>query len=376
MSRQSLLLLVVLILAACQPASTPVPVVLPTLMPSATHSNSVVTSAAVRSTLPPTFTPTYTYTPQGALALTATKTPLPTQTARPSRTPHPTATNIVANPTATPFVERSEAVIYDDMETEAMLKLLNDTPALYVPDPAHLPLIFERGQERDLQQDFMLGIGDCNTESRYFLHPVTNEHSSDGVADVFLARSDVQDLVSYFEPTFDQQAESANSGFNALTVFDPLWTRAEFCEAGESPLACDIREHDPFAMMVMFGANDVLVLTTEAYETALRDIIEYALAEGVIPILSTFAFDPSGYNGQNYQKSIRMNAVIRLLAEEYGVPMVNFWREVQSVPGSGILPDNAHLNVEAFEIRNQLALEMLRYLRAEVIEPFNEDESL
>lgn len=378
MRRLAVLILLSLLLVGCgaqvpQPTPTPQPnsvtIARDYLVQMAQQpKQDAAAVAALRPTLPPTFTPT----PKPAeLTPTFTDSPSDLPTQKSTQTATSTASPLLAaTASSTPFTERASVSIVGGYEQGEMLALLEDTPSVHIPDLAHLRRIYAVGQARQLRSDFMLGVGDCNTESRFFLRPMVDETSSDGVADLYLSRSDVQDLVSYYEPTFDHKGQSANSGFNALSVMDPLWTRSSACLSGESPLACDIREHQPFAMMIMFGANDVLVLNTEGYELAVRDIIEYSLEQGVIPILSTFPFRLDGRDGTaNFGKAVRLNAILRLLADEYQIPIVNLWDEVRDLPDKGILPDNAHMTVEGFEIRNELSLEVLRYLRENVIQP-------
>ena len=59
----------------------------------------------------------------------------------------------------------------------------------------------------------------------------------------------------------------------------------------------------------------------QKYETYLRQVIEYAIEQGVVPIVATKADNLEGGN--------RINALIARLAWEYDIPLWNFWAAVQ-----------------------------------------------
>jgi hypothetical protein len=95
----------------------------------------------------------------------------------------------------------------------------------------------------------------------------------------------------------------------------------------------------------------------------MRAIIEFTIDQGIVPILATKADDLEGNN--------RINATIAELANEYDIPLWNFWRAVQDLPNGGLQSDNAHLtfgtnhfdNVTslqtAWPVRNLTALQAL-----------------
>jgi hypothetical protein len=82
-----------------------------------------------------------------------------------------------------------------------------------------------------------------------------------------------------------------------------------------------------------------------------------------VPVLSTKA--------DNLEKDESINAIIARLAQEYDIPLWNFWAAVQGLPSAGLQPDGAHLtfaspffdlpdNMEhAWPVRNLTALQTL-----------------
>jgi lysophospholipase L1-like esterase len=114
--------------------------------------------------------------------------------------------------------------------------------------------------------------------------------------------------------------------------------------------------------LIMMGSNDALS-RRKGFETYMRQIIEYTLQQGVIPILATKADNLEGDNS--------INRTIALLAHQYDVPLWNFWLAVQPLPDHGLQNDGVHLTFaknhfddpldlqSAWPIRNLTALQVL-----------------
>ena len=94
--------------------------------------------------------------------------------------------------------------------------------------------------------------------------------------------------------------------------------------------------------------------TAAVYEKYMRQIIEYALEQGALPILATKA--------DNFEGDHSINLTTARLAVEYDLPLWNFWRAVQSLPNHGLdagRPDNFHISVEAWNVRSFTGLQAL-----------------
>jgi hypothetical protein len=94
--------------------------------------------------------------------------------------------------------------------------------------------------------------------------------------------------------------------------------------------------------------------TAAVYEKYMRQIIEYALAQGALPILATKA--------DNFEGDHAINLTTARLALEYDLPLWNFWRAVQDLPNHGMdaeRNDNFHISVEAWNVRSFTGLQML-----------------
>lgn len=282
---------------------------------------------------------------------------LHTQTPTATITPPPTAT-FTPSPTTTP------TRVWAEMTPAEVDQLLDTTP-LMSHYGAHMREIAARGRDLAQRSDVVLAVGDCNTVSPYFLTPlVDDEYRLRSAGDAFVDDPVLSQTAAYFTKSLDYRGQAARIGLNAYAVMDAMWTDSAACQPGESPLACDYRIQQPVAATIMFGANDVIGLTPANYEYALRDIIEYSISEGVIPVLNTF---PYRSDGEQPAKARHMNAIIIALSHEYRVPLVNYWRASQTLEEYGLYPDNAHMLIAGFNERNRLTLHMLDYLRREVL---------
>jgi hypothetical protein len=200
-------------------------------------------------------------------------------------------------------------------------------------------------------------IGDCGSTPAWFLGDFDR-------GDQFYQLGEYQSLASViqeYQGSFGRTSLAARSGFNASSLFVPLWADRSQCQADEAPLACEYRVHRPVIAFIMLGSNDVW--HPEEFEPQMRKIIEYSIDNGVIPILTTKADDIEGGGS--------INVTLARLALEYDIPFWNFWRAVQDLPDQGLQEDKVHLTwgrnffddpeamQKAWPIRNLTALQVL-----------------
>jgi hypothetical protein len=105
------------------------------------------------------------------------------------------------------------------------------------------------------------------------------------------------------------------------------------CTPDESPLACEVRLHRPAFAILSLGTNQVW--RPEEFEAGMRQILDLLLAQNVLPILST--------KGDNLEGDHRINRIIACLAQEYDMPLWNFWAAIQPLPDHGLQADLEHL---------------------------------
>lgn len=207
-------------------------------------------------------------------------------------------------------------------------------------------------------------IGDCGSTPAWFLGDFDR-----GPGFYRLGEYEyLSEIIQYYQGSFDRTSMAARSGFNVSSLLVTLWTDISQCKITETPLACEVRLHRPALAFVMLGTNDIW--HPQEFEPQMRTLITYLLNQGIIPILSTKADNQEGDGS--------INRTIARLANEYGIPLWNYWLAVQALPDQGLQEDGAHLTwarnffddpeamAKAWPVRNLTALQVLdnlwRYL--------------
>ena len=227
------------------------------------------------------------------------------------------------------------AAVTAGIEDEALAQLY-DAPILPKLSDAMID-VFRRGQELGNNPSAVVKVGDSNSANSRYLKPIASGQYALGPYDY------LQDTVDHFGPSFGSINIAARVGLNAVSVFDPTWSHGSLCEPGETPLHCEYRLNKPVIAVVLFGQNDARVLTAEQFEEQMRRIIVESMDMGVIPLLVTFSSNDSGGNLAVYQQALEFNQALLDLAEEYEVPLLNYWSAARILPDRGITIDNAHL---------------------------------
>jgi hypothetical protein len=217
--------------------------------------------------------------------------------------------------------------------------------------------IYAAGLARGNNPNAFSKIGDCESTPAWFLGAFDK-----GPNDYHLGGyTSLADVILAFHGSFARDSVAARRGFNSSSVFSPLWADAKQCLANEGPLECEYRLQNPIFAFIMLGSNDYI--NPAGFEPNLRKIIEFSIQRGVVPVLSTKA--------DNLEKDESINAVIARLAQEYDIPLWNFWAAVQGLPDVGLQPDGAHLTFaspffdqpenmqHAWPVRNLTALQTL-----------------
>ncbi|NLX09004.1 MAG: hypothetical protein GXY36_05065 [Chloroflexi bacterium] len=260
----------------------------------------------------------------------------------------------------------------------AVAELMN-VPVLPTLDAENLRAIFERGQALGNDPRAFTKVGDCNTDTGYFLAAFDQDLYDLGPYDA------LEPTIEYFQGWYEHVSLAGQVGYNALTMLENLWADPKLCAVseGESVLACEFRRTNPSVVVIMFGPNDMLNLSEAQFREALIGNVELALDEGIIPVLTTFTW----HHDRMWQTSLAFNLITVEVAEEYGIPLINFWRAAQDLPNYGLVADYTHLTESGFGVnptqivfrgqettsgyalRNLLTLQVLDMLRREVLAP-------
>lgn len=158
---------------------------------------------------------------------------------------------------------------------------------------------------------------------------------------------DLAPAIEYFRGSFGRTGTAARRGFNTERILDPALGDPGLCQAGESPLTCELRLQQPAFAILSLGTNQVW--QSEEFERGMRQILELLISQNVIPLLST--------KGDNLDGDHRINRTIACLAQEYNVPLWNFWAAIQPLPNHGLQPDLEHLTYGITDFDDERAMQ-------------------
>jgi hypothetical protein len=249
--------------------------------------------------------------------------PTPTATVTPSPTPTPTSTS---TPSPTPqFINGLSSEEFVVMDERTRL---------------HIREIFSHGQTLGRNPNALSRIGASIIETDQFLVRF-------GTGDFDLGPfSHLQPVVDHFSASFERYGVGVRRGLSAWAVLDPAWADKRQCQANETMIACEFRLNNPSVLILVLGTNDIG--SAQEFEGSMRQIVEYSVSEGVIPILATKADRFEGGSNRN-------NDLIRHIAAVYRIPLWDFDIAAGSLPGRGLGSDGVHMTFAAEFDYNQPA---------------------
>jgi len=266
------------------------------------------------------------------------------------------ASELIETPTTAP----RPTLAADEWKTLPIVPAISDTARA----------IYQRGFEMGNNPNAFSKVGDCQTSTDFFLVDFDYPDRY-GLGEEY---ADLQAAIDYYEGSFSRQSLAVKDGFNVAAVLSPLRADPKKCEKGESPLACEYRTHKPSVAMISMETN-FNQRSADDYGKYLRQIVEYTISLGIVPILANKADKTEGDYG--------INAEIAKIANEYDIPMWNFWAAAYPLPNHGFdfgLNDGFHLSfsrnffdqpknmLSAWPWRNLTALQVLEAVRKGVSE--------
>ncbi|HVO43143.1 MAG TPA: SGNH/GDSL hydrolase family protein [Aggregatilineales bacterium] len=251
-------------------------------------------------------------------------------------TPTPTPAKFVKLPDPTePAGTDIDAKTLDGIDLEALP---------IVPEiSSHVLTIYLEGKRLGNKPSVFTKDGDCMTATPHFLIPFAQGKGGYDLG----TYTDLQKVIDYFQKTvvrkdekgsyssFSNPSQTAASGFNTPSIFDPTWADPQVCKGDESPLQCEYRLLKPSIALIMFGTNDVKSIDAAHFDYYLRRLVADTANAGIVPILSTFPQEPSLVD-----KSTEYNRIIARIAQDYDVPLINLWRALEPLPNHGVDPVN------------------------------------
>jgi hypothetical protein len=217
--------------------------------------------------------------------------------------------------------------------------------------------LYRRGQESGNDSRAFSRIGDGEISAAWFFTAFDLGGDSYDLGPY----QDLVPVIEHFDGSFERIGMAARRGFNTERILDPSAAEGELCAPGESPLTCELRLHRPAFAILSLGTNQVW--EPEEFEAGMRQILDVLLSANVVPILST--------KGDNLEGDQRLNRTVVCLAQEYDLPLWNFWSAIQPLPNHGLQPDLEHLTYgitdfdderamqSAWTVRNLTALQAL-----------------
>jgi hypothetical protein len=323
------------------PTNTPTvtPTFTPTIIPTSTPIPTETPVPTEFPTLEATFTPLPTEIP--------TDVPAPTEepTQEPTFTPLPTD-EVVVPPPATDTPEPTT------IPTEGPpLADLNAIPVVPVLSPAtitNLRGVFENGVNNFGNTPYAFAqAGDENTAAAQFLNSFgTAAYNLDVYAGL-------QTAIDFFGveingngyTSFTASSRAASPGWSSIDLLEPGQADPTICVAGESPLQCEIRLLRPSMVLIMIGTYDTAIFANspETFRANLQVIVNTAISNGVIPVLSTI---PERLDDTVTAEQVaRINTEIVNVATSADIPLWNFWAAVRDLPNQGISGDGLTLSL-------------------------------
>jgi hypothetical protein len=248
-------------------------------------------------------------------------------TAAPSASPTtvPSASPTPPPPTATITVEPSATFLPGTPSPTPLPETLNLDPADWMSWPAlpvvtqNIRTIYLRGQQLGTDPHAFSIFGDCQSHPDVFLGVYASDPArQQGLPPQF------QDMLTWFEGSFDRESPTIKDGTTAGGLLSPLWHNGTFgCGVTETPMDCELRLHNPSFVFINVGTH--WVPRNREY---LRTIITELIERGVVPILVTKADERM--QGQS------TDADLASLAVELNVPLWNFYASLTDLPDLGL----------------------------------------
>ena len=197
--------------------------------------------------------------------------------------------------------------------------------------------IFQRGQQLGRQSDSIIMIGESNTVPTSVYCTFGNGNYSLGQYSIF------QRIIDRFNATssFCRIHESAQTGFNSSAALDPLWSNPANCLAGESPVQCEIRRHQPAFAVIYLGIGDHASVPPDLFNSNMQRIVQLLIDNGVTPLVFTYPM-ADVYNVEGTPGLY--NDIVRNVALQFSVPLIDLRAATWDLNNRGTGSDGFHLS--------------------------------
>ncbi len=232
---------------------------------------------------------------------------------------------------------------------------------------ARLQMILADGQSKSNRANVFAKVGDSITYSFEYLHGigcgVENLASHTDLAatidyfrstdfpEAYAVAREGEQQVTHCPPTsnaFNRVSAAAVVGWGAQNALEPVnITVHPECNTGEIALDCELRLLKPAIVLIMFGTNHIGIGLDTTFQTNLTRVVDAAITQGVIPVLSTIPPRLDQPNGAPLTQFVdEANRQIIAVAQDRQIPLWNFWLALQAptMVNQGLKTDNVHPN--------------------------------
>lgn len=205
--------------------------------------------------------------------------------------------------------------------------------------------------------DIVAVVGDCNSEP-----PVFFGRMAAGMVNLS-QQPELWYAARFFSPSFNRPSQATHGSFSAGMAFDPAWSNPAVCDS-DGPLACELKRSNASIVVIALGTGDTF--TWRDFEAQYRKIIDYAVKNNVVPVLMTKADALETQQGGASADFI--NATVRKIGTEYGLPVIDFAAAAKSLPNAGLVEERTtegkviepfHINELAMDTRMVMTLQTL-----------------
>ncbi len=213
----------------------------------------------------------------------------------------------------------------------------------------YMRAVYEASPQAGHSLNVFAAVGDCNSESPVYLQRVREGQFS------FKGHEELRATVDFFSLSFRRDSLATYGGFNTGSILNPDWGNPTFCQAAEGPFACELRQSNASVVFISLGTGDQFMWRDS--EKNYRAMIEYALQHSVLPVLVTKADAVESQQGGAAPDYL--NSVMRRLAQEYQIPLLDFWLATRSLPNDGLQSDGFHLKDDGINLHILTTLQTL-----------------
>lgn len=192
---------------------------------------------------------------------------------------------------------------------------------------SHARQIFALGQSMGRNPAAYSKVGDSTTENPHFMARFDEGTYNLG------AFAYLEPAVAQFRGSHNRDSVSVQIGLHSWSANDPMWADPALCLPNETPVQCELRIHNPSILLIRLGTNDVGV--AESFEGNISQIVDTALAAGVIPVIGT--------KGDRHEGDNTNNEILRRIAADYRIPLWDYDRIADTLPARGLDVDGAHM---------------------------------